>query len=79
MLFPRCSFRTSNGIWREESGSVTDDNLDVQGTYSWTGPDGVLYAFVYHADKDGYRVQRTNANASGGGGLGINTQLSLIG
>lgn len=85
-LFIYCSFfrsfQTSDGISRNEEGSLVDDVLDVRGSYSWTAPDGSVYTVTYESGKNGY-----TAHVSKGGlgaerpqyGLGVNTQLSLIG
>ncbi|CAH1117691.1 unnamed protein product [Phaedon cochleariae] len=52
---------TSDGQARQEQGQLQnagtdDEHLAVQGRYSYTGPDGILYEVVYVADKDGFRA-----------------------
>ncbi|KAF4520083.1 hypothetical protein B566_EDAN014188 [Ephemera danica] len=60
------SYKTANGIQAEESGYVRqlqgrskeDSEAQVmQGSYSYTGPDGVLYTVNYIADENGFRAQ----------------------
>lgn len=47
-----------NGIKAEEQGEVKNKGTDneiqsVRGSYSYTGPDGVLYTVTYIADENG--------------------------
>lgn len=49
---------TENGIKAEEQGEVKNKGTDneiqsVRGSYSYTGPDGVLYTVTYIADENG--------------------------
>uniref|UniRef100_A0A1B0D480 Cuticular protein n=1 Tax=Phlebotomus papatasi TaxID=29031 RepID=A0A1B0D480_PHLPP len=46
------SYETSNGIRADQQG------YDVmQGSYSYTGPDGVVYTVKYIADENGFRAE----------------------
>ncbi|KAF4520082.1 hypothetical protein B566_EDAN014187 [Ephemera danica] len=60
------NYETGNGIRAEESGYVKqlggrgeeDSEAQVmQGSYSYTGPDGVLYTVNYIADENGFRAE----------------------
>lgn len=51
-------FFIENGIKAEEQGEVKNKGTDneiqsVRGSYSYTGPDGVLYTVTYIADENG--------------------------
>lgn len=51
-------FSVENGIKVEEQGEVKNKGTDneiqsVRGSYSYTGPDGVLYTVTYIADENG--------------------------
>ncbi|KAH8297622.1 hypothetical protein KR054_004518 [Drosophila jambulina] len=54
------SFDTSNGISRTETGEVKpgagedDGSLSVQGSTSWSAPDGKKYEISFTADETGY-------------------------
>ncbi|XP_055320729.1 endocuticle structural glycoprotein SgAbd-2-like [Sitodiplosis mosellana] len=55
------SYETSNGIAADQTGYLKNrgTNLEaqvVQGSYSYTGPDGILYTINYIADENGYRA-----------------------
>lgn len=55
-------YETSNGIGQQESAQLkdagTDDEaLSVQGSFYYTGDDGVVYQVVYIADKNGFQPQ----------------------
>ncbi|XP_031622288.1 endocuticle structural glycoprotein SgAbd-2-like [Contarinia nasturtii] len=55
------SYETSNGIAADQTGYLKNrgTNLEaqvVQGSYSYTGPDGILYTVNYIADENGYRA-----------------------
>lgn len=55
------SYETSNGIAADQQGYLKNrgTNLEaqvVQGSYSYTGPDGILYRVDYIADENGYRA-----------------------
>lgn len=60
------SYETSNGIRADEQGYLKNPGTNVeaqvmQGSYSYTGPDGVLYTITYIADENGknfYKVVR---------------------
>lgn len=58
------SFKTSNGIQRSESGKLVnigqpDEHIEVQGTVSYSDPDGKLVVIHYKADKNGYQLTPT--------------------
>lgn len=51
-----------NGIKAQEQGEVKNKGTDneiqsVRGSYSYTGPDGVLYEVTYIADENGFQPQ----------------------
>lgn len=53
------SFETSDGISRDEQGVLenvgTDEEaIEVRGSFTYTGDDGVVYAINYIAGKDGF-------------------------
>lgn len=49
-------YATGNGISAQETGSLKNaDTLSAQGSYSYTGPDGVTYSVQYVADENGFR------------------------
>ncbi|XP_017048738.1 endocuticle structural protein SgAbd-6 [Drosophila ficusphila] len=54
------SFDTSNGISRTETGEVKpgatpeEGSLSVQGSTSWSAPDGKKYEISFTADETGY-------------------------
>ncbi|KAJ8891919.1 hypothetical protein PR048_004478 [Dryococelus australis] len=57
------SYETGNGIKADETGSLEPaDNPEdgnvvvVQGSYTYTGDDGVVYTVNYKADKNGYQA-----------------------
>ncbi|XP_050720666.1 cuticle protein AM/CP1114-like [Eriocheir sinensis] len=52
------SFETSNGIEKTKTGtpgSAGQSNMD--GSFSFTLPDGTIATFTYVADESGYRVE----------------------
>ncbi|XP_063233833.1 endocuticle structural glycoprotein SgAbd-4-like [Bacillus rossius redtenbacheri] len=56
-------YETANGIKAEEVGSLAPaDNPEdgnvvfAEGSYSYTGDDGVVYTVTYKADKNGYQA-----------------------
>ncbi|XP_053965151.1 endocuticle structural glycoprotein SgAbd-2 [Anastrepha obliqua] len=56
------NYETSNGIRADEAGYLKNPGTQVeaqvmQGSYSYTGPDGVLYTITYVADENGYRAE----------------------
>lgn len=57
------SFKSENGITRTEDGflkSVPESKYPaqvMQGSYSYTGPDGVVYTINYIADEKGFRAE----------------------
>ena len=56
------SFETDNGIAASESGKPVagygdDSSYEVQGQYSYVGPDGVTYTVHYRADENGFQAQ----------------------
>ena len=61
-VFPFSSFETENGIYASESGRPVEgygdeESYDVNGQFSYTGPDGVVYKVVYVADANGFQPQ----------------------
>ncbi|CAH0727797.1 unnamed protein product, partial [Brenthis ino] len=55
------SFSTSNGITKSETGTVVDEGLPsqyilVEGKVFYITPDGNEEAWMYEADKDGFRL-----------------------
>ena len=58
-----CSYETGNGISAQEQGYLKNagqKDLEAQvatGSYSYTGPDGVLYTITYTADENGFQAQ----------------------
>ncbi|KAI8040837.1 endocuticle structural glycoprotein ABD-5 [Drosophila gunungcola] len=54
------AYETSNGISRSETGEVKpgageeDGSLSVQGSTSWSAPDGKKYEISFTADETGY-------------------------
>uniref|UniRef100_A0A1A9X144 Uncharacterized protein n=1 Tax=Glossina brevipalpis TaxID=37001 RepID=A0A1A9X144_9MUSC len=56
------NYETSNGIRADESGYLkapgTQNEAQVmQGSYTYTGPDGVVYTITYIADENGFRAE----------------------
>ncbi|KAK3908385.1 Endocuticle structural glycoprotein SgAbd-2 [Frankliniella fusca] len=56
------SYETENAIQAQEQGQLKnegtqDEANSVQGSYSWTAPDGVTYTVNYIADENGYQAQ----------------------
>ena len=62
VIFVVSSFETENGIYASESGRPVEgygdeESYDVNGQFSYTGPDGVVYKVVYVADANGFQPQ----------------------
>ncbi|KAJ9574163.1 hypothetical protein L9F63_008419, partial [Diploptera punctata] len=59
----RYNYETGNGIAAQEQGYLKNPgqkDLEAQvatGSYSYTGPDGVLYTITYTADENGFQAQ----------------------
>ncbi|KAF4523919.1 hypothetical protein B566_EDAN012270 [Ephemera danica] len=58
----RYSYATGNGINAQEQGYLKNPGTNVeaqvmQGSYSYTGPDGVVYTVNYIADENGFRAE----------------------
>ncbi|GLV31157.1 Cuticular protein 47Ef [Carabus blaptoides fortunei] len=58
----RYEYETANGIQAQEAGQLKNAGSDyasndVQGSYSYTGPDGVTYTVHYTADENGFHPQ----------------------
>ena len=57
--FSFISYQTSDGVKRYEFGEpryiVDHEAIIVQGSYSYMGPDGILYEVQYVADENGFR------------------------
>ncbi|XP_073980092.1 endocuticle structural glycoprotein SgAbd-2-like [Rhodnius prolixus] len=56
------AYETENGINGQASGLLKnagreDEAISVEGTFSWTSPEGVPITITYIADEDGYRAQ----------------------
>jgi hypothetical protein len=57
------SYETGNGIVAQEQGYLKNagqKDLEAQvatGSFSYTGPDGVLYTVTYTADENGFRAE----------------------
>uniref|UniRef100_A0A182UKD5 Uncharacterized protein n=1 Tax=Anopheles melas TaxID=34690 RepID=A0A182UKD5_9DIPT len=56
------SYETSNGIRADQRGFLKNPGTPgeaqvMQGSYSYTGPDGVVYTINYIADENGYRAE----------------------
>ncbi|KAK3931446.1 Endocuticle structural glycoprotein SgAbd-2 [Frankliniella fusca] len=56
----KLAYSTENGIQASEEGSLIagteGDVVAAQGSYSYTGPDGVVYTVNYIADENGFRA-----------------------
>ncbi|XP_063387195.1 larval cuticle protein 65Ag1-like [Cydia fagiglandana] len=55
-------FETSDGTSRQEQGTlkqISEDHkaIEVQGSYKYTAPDGVVYTVTYTADENGFQPQ----------------------
>lgn len=55
-------YETSGGISAQEAGTLKNagsDNeiMSVQGSYQYTGPDGIVYKVTYIADENGFQPQ----------------------
>ncbi|KAJ8733570.1 hypothetical protein PYW08_001868 [Mythimna loreyi] len=53
---------TSNNIKQEEQGQLKNvgtenEAIEVTGSFSYVGPDGVLYKIVYIANENGFQPQ----------------------
>lgn len=58
-FYPTYSFETSDGISRDEQGELVDVGTDdeaiqVRGSFTFTGQDGVVYTVTYTAGKEGF-------------------------
>ncbi|KAG4077087.1 hypothetical protein HA402_016074 [Bradysia odoriphaga] len=56
------SYETSNGIRADQQGYLKNPGSQVeaqvmQGSYSYTGPDGIVYTITYIADENGFRAE----------------------
>lgn len=61
-MFGTVRYETTNGIIHQESGKLKNigtenEAMVVQGSYTYTGPDGVVYSVTYIADENGFRPQ----------------------
>ncbi|XP_067645741.1 endocuticle structural protein SgAbd-6-like [Eurosta solidaginis] len=55
------AFETSDGVSRREMATVKNaGSISVEGTVSWTGPDGIQYTLNYLADEHGFQPQGTH-------------------
>lgn len=51
-----CRYETDNGIQAHETSVQNGNDKVVRGSYSYVGPDGLVYTVNYVADKYGYRA-----------------------
>ncbi|XP_030746751.1 flexible cuticle protein 12-like [Sitophilus oryzae] len=56
------NYETSNGISQQEQGTLQNagsenEVMQVRGSFSYTGPDGVVYTVTYIADENGFQPQ----------------------
>ncbi|XP_014363750.2 endocuticle structural glycoprotein ABD-5-like [Papilio machaon] len=75
------AFEQSDGTKKEEQGELrnagTDDEfMAVKGSYSWQGPDGVVYTITYTADDNGFKP---TIEQGPGGGVPPGVVASLLG
>lgn len=66
-------YETENGISAQEEGRFEGQDPEnliktVEGSYSYTAPDGVIVSVNYIADENGFRPQLRLETSSGGGG-----------
>ncbi|XP_076056257.1 endocuticle structural glycoprotein SgAbd-8-like [Oratosquilla oratoria] len=56
------SYETGNGITHEEQGQpIEPESFVVQGSYSYTAPDGSVITVNYIADDNGFRPQTSKS------------------
>ncbi|KAG5865660.1 hypothetical protein JTB14_022804 [Gonioctena quinquepunctata] len=60
--FYRYSFDTSDGISKQETGELVnagrkDESVKVSGSFSYPGPDGIMYEVRYTADDQGFHPE----------------------
>lgn len=56
------SYETTNGIRADQRGFLKNPGTQLeaqvmQGSYSYTGPDGLIYTITYIADENGFRAE----------------------
>uniref|UniRef100_A0A336MF64 CSON014037 protein n=1 Tax=Culicoides sonorensis TaxID=179676 RepID=A0A336MF64_CULSO len=56
------NYETSNGIRADQQGYLKAPGTPLEaqvmtGSYSYTGPDGVVYTVTYIADENGFRAE----------------------
>lgn len=56
-----CSYETTNGIRADQQGFLKNPGTQLeaqvmQGSYSYTGPDGLVYTVTYIADENGFQA-----------------------
>ncbi|XP_050315090.1 endocuticle structural glycoprotein ABD-5-like [Anthonomus grandis grandis] len=56
------AFETSNGISQQEQGTLQNagsenEVMQVRGSFTYTGADGVVYTVTYIADENGFQPQ----------------------
>ncbi|KAF7269291.1 flexible cuticle protein 12-like [Rhynchophorus ferrugineus] len=56
------NYETSNGIQQQEQGTLQNagtenEVIQVRGSFTYTGPDGVTYTVTYIADENGFQPQ----------------------
>lgn len=55
-------YEQSDGTKQEQQGEIINANsenefLNVRGSFTWIGPDGVTYTVIYVANEDGYKPE----------------------
>lgn len=56
------SYATSDGVEREERGllknaGTENEAMEVRGSYSYIGPDGITYTIRFLADENGFQPE----------------------
>lgn len=81
MIIYFSSFEQTDGTAQEQQGELRnegreDESIAVRGSFSWVGPDGVLYRVNYVADDNGYQPE---IEQGPGGGVPPAVVASLLG